>query len=258
MSGSRRLISSHASPCPSRPSRPGRVSLQRRPLDRRLEANAACAETIYQDGGGTRLRTAAFSRGRTCACWLGYPKAWPTFSPASSGSVHSFTMASRAEFACSVHMPGRASIVQASSTARVLLDLPEPPMPDSPTLTLADWRRAERALLDQEARAAASRPSCPPPCPAWCALPPGHAYDSYDPRYRDHEVASIVHFRQHLSTADPAAAYVEQSESSHEGEGALEPPAVFYDAPRTERGADAARPGSSPRRCCPPPTCSTR
>ncbi len=52
-------------------------------------------------------------------------------------------------------------------------------MPDTPPpLTAADWKRAEQALLDQEARADASRPSSPPPCPPWCALPAGHAYDS--------------------------------------------------------------------------------
>ncbi len=45
------------------------------------------------------------------ACWLGYAKACPTFSPASSGSVQSLTIASRAEFAWIENMPGRARIV---------------------------------------------------------------------------------------------------------------------------------------------------
>ncbi len=88
-------------------------------------------------------------------------------------------------------------------------------MADS-ALSPLELQRAHRLLRDQEARADASRPSCPPACPPWCALPAGHAYDSYDVRYRDHEVVSVVHFRQHVSTADPAAAYVEQTESSHE------------------------------------------
>lgn len=39
---------------------------------------------------------------RTC----GGIKAADTFSPASNGSVHIFVSASRAEFACNVHMPG--------------------------------------------------------------------------------------------------------------------------------------------------------
>ncbi len=107
------------------------------------------------------------------------------------------------------------------------------------TLSPLELQRAHRLLREQEALADASRPSSPPPCPPWCALPAGHAYDSYDPRYRDHEVASVVHFRQHVSTADPAAAYVEQSESYHEGKVSLEPPAVFYDGRMSERGADA-------------------
>jgi hypothetical protein len=32
---------------------------------------------------------------------------WPTFSPASNGSVHIFVTASRAELAWIVHIPGR-------------------------------------------------------------------------------------------------------------------------------------------------------
>ncbi len=110
----------------------------------------------------------------------------------------------------------------------------------APDLTRAGLQRARRKLAEQEARADASRPSSPPPCPPWCALPAGHAYDSYDPRYRDHEVVSVVHFRQHVSTADPAAAYVEQTESSHDGKVTLEPPVVIYDGEMSEHGADAA------------------
>ncbi len=102
-----------------------------------------------------------------------------------------------------------------------------------------ELQRAHRLLREQEALADASRPSSPPPCPPWCARARGHAYDSYDPHYRDHQVVSVVHFRQHVSTADPAAAYVEQTETSHEGKVSLEPPAVFYDGAMSERGADA-------------------
>ncbi len=34
-----------------------------------------------------------------------------------------------------------------------------------------ELQRAHRLLREQEALADASRPSCPPPCPSWCALP---------------------------------------------------------------------------------------
>ncbi len=114
------------------------------------------------------------------------------------------------------------------------------PNPTNGLLSPLELQRAHRLLREQEALADASRPSSPPPCPPWCALPAGHAYDSYDPQYRGHEVVSVVHFRQHVSTADPADAYVEQTESSHEGKVTLEPPAVFYDGEMSERGADAA------------------
>ena len=58
----------------------------------------------------------------TLAATVGTTKRAETFSPASSGSVHILTSASRAEFACSVHMPGtpalRASRRSRHSSAR--------------------------------------------------------------------------------------------------------------------------------------------
>jgi len=42
----------------------------------------------------------------TLAATMGTTKAWPMFSPASSGRVHILVIASRALLACSVHMPG--------------------------------------------------------------------------------------------------------------------------------------------------------
>jgi hypothetical protein len=44
---------------------------------------------------------------------------WPTFSPASNGSVHIFVTASRAELAWIAHIPGSASISRALLAAYV-------------------------------------------------------------------------------------------------------------------------------------------
>ena len=44
-----------------------------------------------------------------------------TFSPASSGSVHSLVTASRAEFACTVHMPGTPAVERDQQVQALLL-----------------------------------------------------------------------------------------------------------------------------------------
>jgi len=49
------------------------------------------------------------------------------FSPASNGNVHSFTTASRALFACNVHMPGRP-LLSASSRSSASADRTSPTM----------------------------------------------------------------------------------------------------------------------------------
>ncbi len=48
---------------------------------------------------------------------MGTTNAWPMFSPASSGKVQTFVIASRALLACSVHMPGSLEPKEAQPTA---------------------------------------------------------------------------------------------------------------------------------------------
>ena len=57
----------------------------------------------------------------TLAATVGTTNAVPMFSPASSGSVHILTTASRALLACSVHMPGRPRVQRDEQVEALLL-----------------------------------------------------------------------------------------------------------------------------------------
>ena len=73
---------------------------------------------------------------------VGTTNAAEMLSPASSGNVHIFTSASRAEFACSVHMPGQPAVERDQQVEAFLLA----------HLADDDARRAHaQGLLDQSA-----------------------------------------------------------------------------------------------------------
>ena len=90
-------------PASSRPSRV--VNMSRRLDDVALDPPGTA--TISRTRRWPRASMPRCTTRSTLAATVGTTNAADTFSPASSGSVHILTSASRAEFACSVHMPGR-------------------------------------------------------------------------------------------------------------------------------------------------------
>ena len=97
----------HVSPCPERTTTKESAE-EARPATRkrRPRCNAAGGPEHgppgRQGAPGPRL-ACNFREGRCLVCTT---KLWPTFSPASSGSVHSLTIASRALLAWIEHIPG--------------------------------------------------------------------------------------------------------------------------------------------------------
>ena len=83
---------------------------------------------------------------------------------------------------------------------------------------LEGWRRVWQNELQVEATV----PAVTPPCPAWCTLPAGHPYDSYD-------VGSdlpMTHLRGHVGfTAEHVQ--VDATERSQDGAVTVDVPTAF-------------------------------
>ena len=110
--------------------------------------------------GGRRARWRSCTTRSMQPATVGTTNAWPTFSPASSGSVHILVTASRAELAWMVHMPGRPEF-SAMSRSR-----------------LSSWRTSPTMMRDGRIRSASltSRRSLISPVPFEAGLPALHRH----------------------------------------------------------------------------------
>jgi hypothetical protein len=101
---------------------------------------------------------------------VGTTNACPTFSPASRGRVQSLLTASRAEFACREHMPGKPIIVCTPQGARLCGHPPE-----RVTMTMT---------------------TTSPSCPSWCHRRPGQRFEhGTDPEDVLEEITGPEHTR---------------------------------------------------------------
>ena len=76
---------------------------------------------------------------------------WPTFSPASNGSVHIFVTASRAELAWIVHIPGSDTIVGDTEAAEAQIESVTSEAAGQVAAASARASRAEQAQRRAEA-----------------------------------------------------------------------------------------------------------
>lgn len=92
-----------------------------------------------------------------------------------------------------------------------------------------------RRLWEQEQTAQRTYPGTIPPCPSWCELPAGHAYESYSPDGS----GGVIHDRMHRATL--GAVHVLSNERSEAGQVEVDYPDITVSSSEEGMTAERAR-----------------